>query len=409
MMRSMNTFVGHLTALRFFDRFPDALKDSSITPILTRLPQDIPTSKEVSAATKLLASWGAAPAACPIDITVPSPALRRDLRGVRCWTWSSPLPREAFVAVAPGMYLSTPGFALEQLASSLPRHYSARSSAEALHGRKALDLSEHERIELRRMLRLRSKQLALLRIIWLATGICGTYQLFPTSKMSEDKSAPQGNPVPQPTYAADGVFPKRKPICSRDSLLAFVKEAAPLPGASLLAEALEYVGEGSASPMETALRMSLFLPTRLGGYGLSSKKPELAPLFNYRVAKPDYTHQGSPLSLPDECCYVIDIAIPSIRLAIEYDGIRFHDGAEKRARDEARRNDLIRMGWTVITVSYQQLRSIQETDRLAKAVAACMNKKIRIRRRNFRIVQSDLRSLILPSLSQERFPLTPGE
>ena len=46
--------------------------------------------------------------------------------------------------------------------------------------------------------------------------------------------------------------------------------------------------------------------------------------------------------------YRLDLGYPDLRIGLEYDGVEFHDPAEARRRDAARREDLRRrFGWDV--------------------------------------------------------------
>jgi very-short-patch-repair endonuclease len=49
--------------------------------------------------------------------------------------------------------------------------------------------------------------------------------------------------------------------------------------------------------------------------------------------------------------YRLDLAYPKSRVAIEFDGREFHEGADRRERDRARRSWLAEHGWTVIVVT----------------------------------------------------------
>jgi hypothetical protein len=49
--------------------------------------------------------------------------------------------------------------------------------------------------------------------------------------------------------------------------------------------------------------------------------------------------------------YRLDLAYPKSRVAIEFDGREFHERADRRERDQARRSWLAAHGWTVIVVT----------------------------------------------------------
>ncbi|MFE0749718.1 endonuclease domain-containing protein [Gordonia sp. NPDC058843] len=54
--------------------------------------------------------------------------------------------------------------------------------------------------------------------------------------------------------------------------------------------------------------------------------------------------------------YFVDIAFPDRKLAVEIDGMAFHRDAKTFQRDRRRRNDLIALGWTVLNVTWNDLR-----------------------------------------------------
>jgi very-short-patch-repair endonuclease len=53
--------------------------------------------------------------------------------------------------------------------------------------------------------------------------------------------------------------------------------------------------------------------------------------------------------------YELDVAFPSGRLAIEFDGRAFHSDARAFQRDRRRQNDLIAAGWTVLRFTWADL------------------------------------------------------
>lgn len=52
---------------------------------------------------------------------------------------------------------------------------------------------------------------------------------------------------------------------------------------------------------------------------------------------------------------VVDVALPERRLAIEVDGMAFHQGPDRFQRDRARQNELIGLGWTVLRFTWSDL------------------------------------------------------
>lgn len=56
--------------------------------------------------------------------------------------------------------------------------------------------------------------------------------------------------------------------------------------------------------------------------------------------------------------WTVDIAIPSLRLIVEYDGRYYHDG--KTARDQAKTDELTTQGWTVLRVREEGLPPVRE-------------------------------------------------
>jgi len=67
----------------------------------------------------------------------------------------------------------------------------------------------------------------------------------------------------------------------------------------------------------------------------------------------------------------VDAAYPASRIALEYESYEHHTGRAALIRDSARRNVLIRLGWTVVTVTAEDLRTG------AHAVAATLRELLR--------------------------------
>ena len=55
------------------------------------------------------------------------------------------------------------------------------------------------------------------------------------------------------------------------------------------------------------------------------------------------------------CGYVLDIAIPDLKIDIEIDGFAFHSDAEAFQHDRERQNNLIANGWTVLRFTWHDI------------------------------------------------------
>lgn len=171
------------------------------------------------------------------------------------------------------------------------------------------------------------------------------------------------------TYNSKSGFVSSKPISSVDSLLAFANSAAAFPGCDRARKALRYVLNRSASPAESRLVLLLCAKRSMGGYGLP------LPQMNYRV---DVVGEGRKCT--SRKYFVLDLFWESARLDVEYDSDAFHASKAGIASDAERRNALVAMGYTVITVTNGQVSSVNSLDDVAFAIAQAL--KVRIRRQN---------------------------
>lgn len=372
----MGIFIGHTTALRIFDEIGRGPTRASLSRACDRLPVGRPKKADVDRLIASASEWGADLSRSEgVDLVVPDRSMRGDLAGVNYRVWGGSVPPGAFVQAGKGLAIATPPFAFLQIAAELPRVYSARlSDSYAAEG------IEVGRSEITRV----SRHLALCELVRIGFGICGTYALFDQSEMP----------------AGDGRredFRKRSRLCSRKEMLSFVNAASGLYGFELARRALALVADGSASPMETVTRLLFFVPRSSGSYGIDLRgRGTLA--HNFKVAKPAF--RGTPVGLlPDENCYYIDLAIPEAKLALEYDSNEFHAGVRSLNSDSARRNDLIDDGWTVLTITYDQLSTVARTDRLAEIIARRLGVRQRPLGESFRNLQAGLRSVVLPSVA----------
>jgi very-short-patch-repair endonuclease len=74
--------------------------------------------------------------------------------------------------------------------------------------------------------------------------------------------------------------------------------------------------------------------------------------------------------VPSGPTYRLDFAWPELRVALECDGWRYHEGRARFEHDERRRADLAALGWLVVPVTWQELRAHPAAviDRLRRAL-----------------------------------------
>ena len=89
--------------------------------------------------------------------------------------------------------------------------------------------------------------------------------------------------------------------------------------------------------------------------------------------------------------FLCDLYWEQAKLAIEYYSDAEHSGSERIASDAARRNALLRLGITVITVGNQTFRDRSEFKRVGATVARLLGTRIRPRNEHYGRRQIELR------------------
>ena len=153
-------------------------------------------------------------------------------------------------------------------------------------------------------------------------------------------------------------FSQVDPRIELEQLKGYVSKSSNCRGIKAARSATRWIASVSASPMETNLVLILCLPTRFGGYGFP------VPLMNYRIELDETASRMAGKSY-----YKCDGYWPEFKVAMEYESDMFHTGSEKIASDSLRRNVLGYLGITVITVTRQQLYSIQGMESVARQLA----------------------------------------
>ena len=175
--------------------------------------------------------------------------------------------------------------------------------------------------------------------------LCGLYSFDPSSKR--------------------GLRERLVPLATHQELSRYAQESDFVRGSRLAQRALEYVVEGSASPMETGDEMFICLPVRLGGYAC----PQLA--LNHRVDLDEHAQViGKRAFCRADLCY------PKIKLDLEHLGWYDHNGSDAFDDDRARVNALRAMGYEVIELTGKQVGDLRAFEEIVLYVARRVGKRI---------------------------------
>ena len=158
-----------------------------------------------------------------------------------------------------------------------------------------------------------------------------------------------------------------KPATAPTRLASFLRANRGYRGSAPARRALQYVSEGSNSPMESILAMMLCLPMSLGGYGLPR------PVLNGKV-----TVRMPEIGAAARYC---DLYWPDLHLAFEYDSDEFHPAGRKWQIDSARRVELGMVEVEVVSVGRMQIEDAKELEKLARLL--CNRAGLRTERGRF--------------------------
>lgn len=147
-------------------------------------------------------------------------------------------------------------------------------------------------------------------------------------------------------------FYDRPPLTTVEALAEGIRRHARMRGIDKAREALRYVRAGSRSPMETVTCCLLTLPPSMGGFGFS------VPELNWSV---ELDPTAEKLAGTKTCC--IDLAWPSAKTGLEYNGRDFH---LNHAKDRRRVEALEHMGWSIKTVEFDQLSDLGQLGTVAR-------------------------------------------
>lgn len=149
---------------------------------------------------------------------------------------------------------------------------------------------------------------------------------------------------------------------------------------------LDAMGDGSRSPMETALNALLCLPEAKGGYGLP--KPEL----NHTV----FLDRNQSYALRGQRRCEIDLLWPDRGVGVEYDGGEHFSTREAQERDRARDAVMREMGLDVVRWTWPMVRDEVSCDLLVRDLARRLGERVRTGPACSRLAERRaLRSLLL--------------
>ena len=217
-----------------------------------------------------------------------------------------------------------------------------------------------------------ASQLRFAKLLELGFELCGTY-ILPVQGVHGEGA----DEAKMQLY-------NRTPLTSKERLSAFLAHAEGVFGQRRFSKVLQFIVDRSASPRETTLFLLLALPYKYGGYGFP--KPELnAKVMPTKAAK----------EMSSKKFFRCDLFWPEHNVAVEYESDLIHLTPQKIASDSMKRNSLIAMGITVITVTNKQIVSTVEFERVAKQLAVSLGRRLRNgENRGFINARRELRSVL---------------
>ena len=183
-----------------------------------------------------------------------------------------------------------------------------------------------------------------LELVFLLGELLGTYAIAPDHE--------------------DGMFKRRRPLTTRERILAHLDALGPVPGTAMVRSALGVACERSASPYETRLSMRFGLKPSLGGYHLRVLSMN-APLEVVRIG----SALGAGIRKPDVLLGATNVNAPFSGVSFDYNG-GIHKSPEGYERDARRQNEMLAVNFKnyVLTKSlYDDLDYMDGIVALARA------------------------------------------
>ena len=271
----------------------------------------------------------------PVNLMVGSQNAKWKSKVFRPRVYTGPTPDGCFISIGDGLAVTTPPFCFFQMADELP----------------------------------------LAKLIELGYELCSTYSLSVKDTYNPGVETTDKNLYNHPL------------LTNMKALKTFTTRMKGVSGQKKASRAIQYIANGSGSPMETILVMLLTLPFKLGGYGLPM------PEINKRIDIGNMAKQK--LRRPGKAYYICDLFWPEINLALEYDSDFYHTGADRIAGDSKKRLDLAMIGIDVITVTGRQIQDVATFESLARLIARKTGKRLQYNELRFTQARRELRKLLL--------------
>ena len=166
--------------------------------------------------------------------------------------------------------------------------------------------------------------------------------------------------------AERGFRVRKTPLITKLQLSSYIDSAHGMRGRTSAREALRYIVDGSASPMETVCSILESFPYRLGGYSLPTLQ------INTRIDVPPDLWA----LCPQKHC-IADFRIPETRFVIEYLGEYDHSKNTSMHADRGRTVALREMGFEVLELSATQVWNLAAFEIVAKRISKVCGKRIR--------------------------------
>ena len=317
----------------------------------------------------------------PIDLLVPDKSCYSRGKRARFHVWGDFFAPHSFVRVHERVLVSTPYFAVLQLAmwcrvDRLSQEEARRSAEEdarlrAELGAEGKGSTAEELVRWENIARL-------VRAVQVLSDFMGTYRYVPAEADGTGE---------QPDIAYGTL-----PIITPERMMGYLSEMGGVRGIERARRVADLAYAEAASPMETLLALMLSLPCRMGGFGLPR------PQMNYEVQVDSQFRE-----LSSQETMFTDLGWPDPKVAVEFYGWDEHFGAgpAKVASDATRANSLTALGWTVLHVTYEQVKTVAGITLLARQVAAALGVSLPEPSDLELVWRSRLLALLLPKTSRQ--------